>query len=638
MNFLQLKEKLNAWQIPVNLDLTKNAVSPNWTIPTSLQHGILTSNISFILAKQLKQNPNQIAINLVPELQKYINSNGLKLEAKAIGAYINLTFKDDFWSEYLNQNDNNSNLIPQLLDRVIFDYIGANVAKRLHIGHMRNCNIGECLRRTLLLKYPNLLTDNHWGDWGVNMGVLIWGWKNFDHSSFEKENEEVELIDKLSQIYVWANSQKKIIQDGEILVRNEFYLLEQKDPENLKLWNEFITITKLDLRQDLQLLDVRPHDLDQGESFYEPDMDWLTFVLNKYSIWESDGKARYFDFEKLAENWRQKSKTNSNNQTNIPSQKEIDKVAKLGRAYLISSQGYTSYVYRDVAARLQWSRDLQASLMITITDKTQNHSFDQAFAIISYLSSLPEFAKELAVYLQDNNLTKDNNFLQSKEITDRLKFDNLIHIGYGFLKLPEGKMSSRTGNVILLRDLFEQVKQAATQVLIQKSNGNEILENSEIEDRANKITVAALKWNDLKQSCEQDVTFDIDQVLKFEGNTGVYQLYTFARLNSVLNKLQAKPTSTTNEAKWEIKDQEKAIIAQLYILPEVIDQVIAKYQPHLLTNYLYELSNLINKWYNDVPILKDDKRQQFLNIFIKTNLKTLEFGLDLLGIEVLESL
>jgi arginyl-tRNA synthetase len=519
---------------------------------------------------------------------------------------------------------------------VIFDYIGANVAKRLHIGHMRNCNIGDSLRRILSLKYPNLITDNHWGDWGVNMGILIWGWKNYDHSSFGSET----LIEKLTAIYVWANNQKDIVENWDKLVRDEFLKLEQKDEENYKLWQEFITTTKKDLQQDLDLLNVPPLQLEQGESFYEADMAWLTSFLDKYNIWKSEDKARFFDFNELADKW----------QGLTPEQTKF--IANLGRSYLISSSGYTSYCYRDVGARLQWARDHGAELMLSVTDKTQKHNFDQAFTIISYLATLPEFQEELSNYLT-NNQPLHLGLVSTKScegIIASLQLSNMKHIGYGYLKLSEGKMSTRKGNVIPLRDLFSQVQSSALEVLSQKAMDKNI-ELAELQQRAKKVTVAALKWNDLKQFFEQDIIFDINQVLKFEGNTGVYQLYTYARLNSVRSKMSAVELSKNHpqegrhsqveevlSANHNLLPSEKLILQQLWSVSEVLEQVCTKMEAHLLCNYLYEVCNNLNKWYNDTPILKDTERAVVLALFLDKVLATLAFCLDLLGIEVLESM
>jgi arginyl-tRNA synthetase len=682
MTITQLKELLAQFQS----NITDQKII--WTLPTDLEHGILTTNIAFTLAKELRQNPNTIAQNISDELNKWLFKNvnekaeegnsplegwqsqtdGVDkndttqsyfinnlITSKPIGAYINITPTEYFYTQLLNEKLNSHELVIASDQKFILDYIAANVAKKLSIGNMRNCNIGDSIRRILQLKYPNLITDNHWGDWGVNMGILIWGWKVFDHSTFEP-NETI--IDKLTRIYVWANAQKEYVEGWDNLVRQEFLKLEQKDETNYKLWLDFIQTTKQDLRLDLDLMGVPKHDIEQGESFYEADMNLLTSFMEKHKLWIAEDKARYFDFEALSQNW-------------IGISDEFrKKVSNFGRCYLISSTGYTSYCYRDVATKLQYARDLKADLALVVTDKTQKHNFDQAFGIICYLASLSEFKTEFG-----------------QEVANRIVWNNMKHLGYGFLKLDSGKMSARKGNVILLRDLVKDVETEAKKIILEKTPNSDL---KTIENKAKKIALAAIKWNDLKQSHEQDITFDVNQVLNFVGNTGVYQLYTYARLNSVLKKLnngKLKAESEKSElgklplakglaaqADWGYKGNanrfdnvvdtingknqknghmgvsatvlnqittfhslEQSILKQMWTLPEVLESICENYQIHLLTSHLYELSNLVNKWYNDVPILKD-KRSDFMSVFMTKVMKHLEFSLELLGIEIVEEI
>lgn len=615
MNINQLLTTLNQFQ-PT---LTNRNI--NWTLPVDLSHGILTTNLAFTLAKELKQNPNAIAGTIVGELSIFLNNSNLNLEAKQIGPYINLIPNNDFYSSILTQSLDKENLVQTSNQKFILDYIAANVAKKLSIGNMRNCNIGDSIRRILMLKYPNLVTDNHWGDWGVNMGILIWGWKVFDHTTFEASKI---MIDKLTRIYVWANAQKEVVEDWDNLVRQEFLKLEQKDPTNFALWQNFVITTKQDLRLDLDLMGVPKHDIEQGESYYEADMALLTEFMEKNNLWIADNKARYFDFEIMSQNWQGIS------------EEFRSKVAGFGRCYLISSTGYTSYCYRDVATKLQYARDLKADLALVVTDKTQKHNFDQAFSIIYYLASLPEFVAQFG-----------------QETADRIIHQNMRHLGYGFLKLESGKMSARKGNVILLRDLVRDVELEAKRIILAKTPNTDL---ELIEQKAHKVALSAIKWNDLKQSYEQDITFDINQVLNFTGNTGVYQLYTYVRLNSVLKRLkQVDLESTLTQKNLEsitlnksplsggkgvqiINPIEQSILSQMFTLPIVLESITGNYQIHLLTNHLYELSNLVNKWYNDVPILKDKDRKEFFVVFVTKVMTHLEFCLDLLGIEVVEEL
>lgn len=579
--------------------------------------------------------------------------------------------------------------LSQKSDKVILDFVGANVAKKLHAGHMRNLNIGESLRRILRLKYSNLVADNHWGDWGVNIGVLIWGWK----TEGKLENYQKNPIAELTRVYVWSNNQKEIVENWEKLVRDEFVKLEQKDQENYALWQDFILATKNNLRLDLELMNVPPLELEQGESFYENDVRTLWNFLDKFEIWQKEGLARFFDFETLSfgnEIWQKK-------------------INNLGRCYLVSSSGYTSYAFRDVAARIQWARDLGAGLMITITGNEQVHHFQQVFTICHYLSELEEF----------------QNFYGS-EVTNNLKLANLVHIPYGFLTLSSGKMSSRKGNVLTIRGLFDQVQTVALANLVSKNQQktinqsqkllpNQISETTnsapdlqnlklnseslqkfdsepetsveqkkldlstyELNLRSQKITLAALKWYDLNRGANENLVLNIEEILNFVGNTGVYQLYTFARINSILKKNStpktdnsisnssvlnnSEPTSgnsleqagfgnfNRSNSKAALKNkvvdfaclnlEEKIILKKLYLTEQILEKVCQTFKPHLLCNHLFELCTLVNSWYgqNSVSGEQDLIRRQTLIVLCTKIAQYLQTSLHLLGIEVLEDL
>ena len=557
---------------------------------------------------------------------------------------------------------------------LILDFVGANVAKKLHAGHMRNLNIGESLRRILKLKYPQLLSDNHWGDWGVNMGILIWGWK----MEANLENYKKSPIDELTRIYVWANSQKENVekwQNWDKLVRDEFVKLEQKDAENYTLWQDFVGQTKGNLEKDLKLMNVPTLDLDQGESFYEREVLNLWSFLEKNNIWQSDGKARFFDFEEICKKLPESSE-------NLQLQKTF---ASFGRCYLVSSSGYTSYAFRDIAARIQWIRDLNATKMITITGNEQIHHFHQVFGICHYLASLNEFQAEFG-----------------QKVSDKLIWQNLVHISYGFLTLQTGKMSSRKGNVLTISDLFLEVQTEARQILSQKS---QITEQIELETKSAKITLAALKWYDLNRGSEENLVLNIAEILNFVGNTGVYQLYTLARLKSILKKnasnsqnnqnsqdLEKTETSQTqilqNLAKSKenlesqtlennseklaklenslenllenfeqnvektskniiesvdftlLNSEEKNILKKLYLTDLVLDKICTSFKPHLLCNHLFELCTLVNSWYSKYSVSgeTDNLRKQTLLKLVSKIVLYLQNSLELLAIESVEEL
>ena len=239
--YLDLKHKLKQWQ-PVIVSTNDQKVE--WQLPTELEHGLFTSNIAFLLAKSLRQNPNQIAQDLKVDLDDFLASSSLPLESVQVGPYLNLKLKDDFFAELINSKTLTSsaqNALKKEEKTVLLDYVSPNVAKPLHAGHIRNANLGESLRRLLALKYAKVVTECFWGDWGVQFGILLWAWKQFLKNKsiqvtingvLETVTTEDVLkspIETMVRVYVWGNQVKEQTQNWDEIVRSEFLALEAGD-------------------------------------------------------------------------------------------------------------------------------------------------------------------------------------------------------------------------------------------------------------------------------------------------------------------------------------------------------------------------------------------------------------------------
>lgn len=601
-----------------------------WSLPPDLNHGVLATNQAFLRAKEEGRNPVELAAEIVQEIQEFVDSENLPLIVKNVGPYVNLDLnlpRID-WVEFAR--------MPQLeisSKKFLLEYISPNAAKPLHAGHIRNANLGETLRRILSLKYPDLITDNHWGDWGVQFGILIWAWKKFqEEGQFEVTvNDERAVVrasdydenpvQTLVKVYIWGNSLKDEVENWEALVRDEFIKLEQGDEENRLLHSEFVEVSKQSMRVEMELLNVPPFDLEQGESFYEPDMKLLWDFMETEKIWKKEGNARFFDLEELAENWPDIHPDLAG------------KIKNFGRCYLVSSNGYTTYAFRDVAARWQWARDHGADLMMTITGNEQIHNFHQAFSIISYLSQLESFKKFNQKYLVENGREESEDL----KIVERLRWENLINLHYGFLSLLEGKMSTRKGRILAARDVIYQIVDHAKQVLLEKGK---VEEENLVDDTARKVAIAALKWYDLARDSASDIVLDIPKILSFEGNTGVYQLYTVVRLNSILSNNQNVEFSSSDFNVDLLNDEERLMLKQTYTLPWVLENVCGSYKPHNLCNYLFELATKINSWYvkHSVSNEPDLTRKKTLLVLCQYLRNHLDFTLSLLGIESVEGI
>ena len=586
----------------------------NWNKSPNPEFGLLSTNQAFITAKQLKQNPQKIAQDLASELNNWAESKNLELSFEPTGPYINLNLKPALWQKYLDQKYLNQFELPKIEKSLILDYCSTNVAKPLHAGHIRNIDIGESLVRILRLKYREVKTENYWGDWGVQFGIMLWAWKVFREQKSlevtvngELENIKIEdyqkdTINTLVKVYIWGNQQKEVAENWEKLVRDEFLKLEKGDAENREIWRDFVDSTSESIYVYLEELGVKRHDWEFGESFYEGRTKELTEFFEVNNLWEKDGQARYFDFEKMVENWP-----------------EIDdklrpKISKLGRCYLISSNGYTSYAYRDIAARIHWTGELGMDVMITVTGNEQNHHFNQFFAILNYLSEQKSFVQKFG-----------------SKVAERLNYQSLIHISYGFLTLKEGKMSTRKGNFLTAKDLVDQVIQQATKTLEEKGGSDK----NQIESKSKVVALAALKWYDLARDASSDVVLDIPKILSFEGNTGVYQLYTIARLNSILRK---NSFEGGGDLKFDLLNSaEQKIIKNCWLTPLILDQISQNYKPHILCNHLFEIATMVNSWYAETSVSREEnpERKQTLLNFCDQVQGHLKAGLNLLGIESL---
>jgi arginyl-tRNA synthetase len=599
MNLLQLKTDL------------EQKTGYQFSLNKQLEQGVLSTNQIFIEHKKNQLTLEQAFVKVKSYIIQILTE--LKLEEEIsieqIGNYLNLHLSNNLVNSYLKNYSN----VEQDLTKVFLEYVSPNVAKPLHAGHIRNMNIGESLRRMLNLKYPNLITDNHLGDWGVQFGKLFLAYKyakqikkplviilNDKQISFCFEDYNQKPFKILLYLYIWIEQNQDQFVDYDKLVRQEFIKLENKEVENYGLWQEFVQVSKGELDEDLKLFNVKPFDLQMGESYYEPYIKEVYYFMEQNSLWIKSqdplSKARYIDFEALG----------------MPS--------TLGFAYLVSSTGYSTYLFRDLIARIIWVREFGAKKMITVTGNEQKHHFEQFFAICEILSKNP-ITKAIC-----------QNYPQ-------LAKNNLQHVSYGMLSLKgKNKMSTRKGVIIEARDLYNEVYQIAYDNLKarQPEASTELLANN-----SRVVAIASIKWLDLQKDSLRDVELDTDSILNFEGNTGVYQLYTIARINTLICKNIPVQGIAKRDLSLALLDQKQlAIVKKLLEYPIILNTAILTLKPHILVTYSFELANEFNSIYANSSLQKitDQETKNCLIMLYSQVKQILTNNLELLAIEHLESM
>jgi len=608
------------------LKLTSQLDVLDITVPPNPEFGDYSTNAALMLAKKLKISPKEVAGKIIEEINK-IDLEGKLESITEKGGFINFKLTQKFLSDNLNavleQRDLYGCSVLGEGKTVIVEYFQNNVAKPPHVGHLRSAVIGDCLLRVLKSQGYKTISDTHIGDWGVQFGILLCAFKTLkpDMDVLEKDP-----INELNKLYVAMSAKIEAEPELRDLAKAEFKKLEDGDEQNRKLWQWFVDESLKDFESYRALLGVLSFDYNLGESFYEKHMpEVLAEFEEKKLISKGETGESYIDLEKYG----------------------------LGRCILVKSDGATTYHLRDFATYIYRKQKFNFYKNLYIVDNRQSHHFKQLFK-----------ALELAGYPAE----KDS-----------------AHIEFGFMSLPEGAISTRKGTTVSLKNLVEEAQKRAEKIIEKK---NPDLENK--SSVAKEVALAAIKYFDLSHNRKTEIIFTWDKALSFEGNTGPYLQYTHARIYGILRKSSAPTTpsasgvhpSLTHSATLRaassgnrevaggeaprlsassgqmrssppklggvphevggggINQQESVVLRKLIQFPEVLTQVAQDYLPNLLCNYLFELSQAFNSFYQEVPVLQetDDQKRSFRLNLITATAQVLKNGLYLLGIEAPEEM
>lgn len=542
-------------------------------------------NGAMALAKAHKKAPIIIANELVEKL----SGNDMFKEIEAVNpGFINIKISDSFIAEYVDEMSKaenvgcEKNIKPK---KVVIDYGGPNVAKPLHVGHLRSAIIGETLKRLYRFKGDEVIGDVHLGDWGLQMGLIIEQLRVeqpdlvYFNESYEGEypSEAPFSISELEKIYPTASARSK--EDEEFKEKAHMATLElQKGKKAYRaLWKHILNVSIADLKNNYKNLNV-DFDVWKGESDAE---DYIPAMVDKMI---ESGLAH-----------------ESQGAMVVDVMEETD-TKEIPPCIIRKSDGAALYATSDLATIIQRVEDYNPEEIIYLADKRQEMHFTQVFRT----------AKKAGI------------------VDDRVK---LVYEGFGTMNGKDNKpFKTREGGVMRLETLLSDVNEVIY---------NKIMENrSEDEETARAtakiVGLAAIKYGDLSNQTSKDYIFDTERFASFEGNTGPYILYTIVRIKSILEKYAASEGSIEDiqsSVNKVLTPTEKGLMMELAKFNATIDSAYEELAPYKICAYIYDLSNAFNSFYHDNKILAEedkDKQKGFIKLLMITK-KALEVCIDILG-------
>ena len=486
----------------------------------------------FRLAKELRKAPPAIASEIKEKLEPVEEIEKVEVAGGYLNFFINKsTLAEEVLGEISKTEQYGKSIVGEGKN-IVIDYSAPNIAKPFHIGHLRSTVIGGALYNIYKYLGYNVTGVNHLGDYGTQFGKLIEGYKMWG----KEYDIEKDPINELTKIYIRINEACK--NDEQILenCRNNFKKLEDGDSFCVEIWKKFRELSLQEFQKVYDLLGSK-FDSWNGESFYSDKMPEVIDLLQKTGkLVESQG-AKIIDLEDKG--------------INTP-------------CIIEKSNGSTTYATRDLAAILYRARTYDFDKALYVTSYEQVLHFKQVF----------EVAKLLGL--------------------DEKYTNGLEHVSFGMVLLPEGKMSTREGNIIKLEELLNEAISRAKEIIEQK---NPDLENK--EEVAKKVGIGAVIFNDMSASRIKDEVFDWNTILNFQGETGPYIQYTYVRTKSVLEKAGYLPKIENVKIDNLSDEYSMAILKLIYNFEDILIQVTDKNEPSILARYLIELAKAYSSFYNE---------------------------------------
>ena len=545
-------------------------------------------NGAMAAAKEYKKAPIQIANDVVEKLSE--DAAFEKIEAVNPG-FINIIVSGELLAANAEQMDKEERFgveIPEKPKTIVIDYGGPNVAKPLHVGHLRSAIIGESVKRIARKMGHNVLGDIHLGDWGYQMGLIITELKErkpelpyFDENfKGEYPAEAPFTISELEEIYPTASGKAKEDEEYRERALHATYLLQNGHKGYTAIWNHIMHVSVNDLKKNYANLNV-DFDLWKGES------DAQAYIPDMIERLKKEGFAHVDDGALV-----------------IDVQEESD-TKEIPPCMIQKSDGASLYGTTDLATLVQRVKDYHPDKVIYVVDKRQELHFVQVFRAAKKTGIVPSETE--------------------------LKF-----LGFGTMNGKDGKpFKTREGGVMRLENLIAEIQEE----MYKKITDNRTVEEEEAKNTAKTVGMAAIKYGDLSNQASKDYVFDVDRFTSFEGNTGPYILYTIVRIKSILNKYQEEGKAVTGlKVNQQSGESEKALMLALVKYNEMMENAYEELAPHKICAYIYDLANAFNHFYHETKILAEEneaKKQGYIALLVLTK-KVLESCIDVLGFEAPE--
>lgn len=543
------------------------------------QFGDYQANGIMATAKKLGKNPREFAQNVLDVAE--LSGIAEKTEIAGPG-FINIFLDKNWLANALNQALNEKNLGISAVKKqtIVADYSSPNVAKEMHVGHLRSTIIGDAVVRTLEFLGHNVIRANHVGDWGTQFGMLI--------AYLEKmENEHASEME-LSDLEAFYRAAKEHYDSDPVFAekaRGYVVKLQGGDEYCRTMWKKLVDITMQQNQRNYDRLNVTLTEKDvMGESLYNPMLPGIVADLKAQGLAVEDDGALVVYLDEFKN-------------------KEGDPMGVIVQ----KKDGGFLYTTTDIAAAKYRYETLKADRALVFSDTRQSQHMQQAWLITRKAGYVPDSFQ-------------------------------LEHKNFGMMLGKDGKpFKTRSGGTVKLADLLDEAIERAEKLIDEKSTALSVEEKAAVVDA---VGIGSVKYADLSKNRTTDYVFDWDNMLSFDGNTAPYMQYAYTRIRSIFNKAQLNESQVI-DAKMSLNaEQERTLAIKLLQFEEAVQLVAKEGSPHILCAYLYELAGIFSSFYEHCPILNHDDEQvklSRLKLALLTE-KTLKQGLDLLGIKTVEKM